>query len=150
MKKWNFFKELDHTADLCVDIYGNHKPDLFKNAIFTLYILLNLEKALDKDDSPSTDALTVYGLDLEDALVRLLGELLYRSTEDKTVLLPKEVFLERTLLEEKGWQVKVTGSWRHIENEENRNKREIKAVTYHDICIRLTPDGYAARVVMDL
>ncbi len=153
MSEKNFFKELDHTADLCVEIYGRDKHDLFQNAVNTLYILLNLEPFLDfldKEDIFTAGDLTVHGQDPEDVLIRLLGELLYRVSEDNVLLLTDDILLINNRSGGEGWTVKASGRWRVIAEEEAKGKREIKAVTYHDVSIRPISEGFTVRVVMDL
>ena len=88
-----FFKELDHTADLGVEIYGQDVEDLFRNAVHALYVLLGFPETTDDTLVRSGQTLKVEGQDQEDALVRLLGDLLYRADVEKERFFPEKVFL---------------------------------------------------------
>lgn len=142
------FKELNHTADLRVEIVGKDEHELFRNAVESLYVLLGLPVVRDRRRCLPEDGLRIEGQDPEETLVHLLGELLYRATVER------RQFVVDTLSVSKGEEgalvVSASGCWCSVTEEEMRGKREIKAVTYHDLQIRETQKGLSARVVMDL
>lgn len=142
------YRELDHTADLSLEIYGGELRDLFGNAVHTLYDLLGLSAAEHTASLP-LETVTVQGQDREDALVRLLGELLYRAEAEQWRIIPVNLTLE----EDRGKgevKVRLEGTGQRITEEARRNGYEIKAVTYHQTEIRAIPGGWVARVVMDI
>jgi SHS2 domain-containing protein len=145
------FRELDHTADLRVEIRGKDEQELFRNAVESLYLLLGLQAVSDRRDAVPAERLEIQGQDPEEALVELLGELLYRATAEKQRLNLQELSVQRGEEGEGGGcRVGVRGVWETITQGEMAGKSEIKAVTYHDVEIRRTKRGWTARVVMDL
>jgi SHS2 domain-containing protein len=144
------FRELDHTADLRVEIRGKDEQELFRNAVESLYLLLGLEAVSDRGDADPAERLEIQGQDPEEALVGLLGELLYRATAERQRLNLRELSVRRGEEGEEGCRVVVRGHWEALTDGQMAGQREIKAVTYHDVQIRRTKRGWAARVVMDL
>lgn len=145
------FTELDHTADLRVEIRGRDEEDLFRNAVESIYLLLGLPATpAREEDAPPAERLEIHGQDREEALVELLGELLYRATAEKERFHLRELVVRAGGGREAGCTVVLIGGWRELENGEAAGQREIKAVTYHDIRIRKTRKGWSAQVVMDL
>ena len=145
------FRELDHTADLRVEIQGKDEQELFRNAVESLYLLLGLQAVSDRRDAIiPAEKLEIQGQDPEEALVGLLGELLYRATAERQRLNLQELSVRRGEEGEEGCRVDVRGGWEMLTDDEMAGQREIKAVTYHDVQIRRTKRGWAARVVMDL
>ena len=145
------YRETDHTADLRVEIYGRTEEELMLHSILTLYSLLGLTEEMDGSVSQPAGGpdLLISGVDKEDVLVRLLGELLATAMTEKRRWLPRKGSC-RFLWEGEDLLLRVGGCWRNLLPEETEWKTEIKAVTYHDARIRKHPDGYAATVVMDL
>ena len=144
------FRELDHTADLRVEIRGKDEQELFRNAVESLYLLMGLPALSDRREAVPVERLEIKGQDPEEALVELLGELLYRATTERQRLNLQELSVRRGEEGEEGCRVDVRGGWEMLTDDEMAGQREIKAVTYHDVQIRRTKRGWAARVVMDL
>jgi len=144
------FKELDHTADLRIEIVGKDEPELFRNAVGSLYVLLGLPVVSDRSDLQGADKVRILGQDPEESLIQLLGELLYRATVERQQLTLGTLSVRRGVEGEGGCEVLVTGRWRTVLDEEMTNKQEIKAVTYHDVEIRRTRKGFSAKLIMDI
>jgi len=143
------FKELDHTADLRIEIAGRDEPELFRNAVDSLYVLLGLPVGSVPSGLSEVDKLRILGQDPEESLVQLLGELLYRATVERQQLI-LDTLSVRSGGEGGGLcEVLATGRWRTLHDEEMTGKPEIKAVTYHNVEIRRTRQGFSARLVMD-
>jgi SHS2 domain-containing protein len=143
------FRELDHTADLRIEILGRDEPELFRNAVDSLYILLGLPVVSDQSEHQEVDELRILGQDPEESLVQLLGELLYRATVERRQLTLDTLSVRRGGEGESVCEVILAGRWRKLLDEEMTDKREIKAVTYHNVEIRRTRKGLSARLVMD-
>jgi SHS2 domain-containing protein len=144
------FRELNHTADLRVEICGKDEDELFQNAVESLYVLLGLSPLTGRREALPADSLKVHGQDLVEALVQLLGELLYRATVEGERLLLDAISIRRCEEGQGECEVEVIGKWRRLTDEEISGKREIKAVTYHNAQIRRTERGVFAEVVMDI
>jgi SHS2 domain-containing protein len=144
------FRELDHTADLRVEVQGKDEPDLFRNAVKSLYILLGLPEPPDRREAVCAERLEIHGEDAEEALVALLGELLYKAGVERRRLNLRELSVRSCVDSGGGYTVVLGGDWQDVRNADTAGEREIKAVTYHDVQIRRTPGGWSARIVMDL
>jgi len=146
------FRELDHTADLRVEIQGKDEKELFRNAVESLYLLLGLPAVSGRRATAPGETLEIKGQDPEGALVELLGELLYRATVERRRLDLQELSVLRDEDEEGagGCRVVVRGGWEMLTDNRMAGQREIKDVTYQDVQIRRTERGWVARVVMDL
>ena len=141
------FREVDHTGDLRVEIRGRDPGDLLRNAVESLYVMMGLPEAQGGTGGGAGEPLHIAGEDLGDALVRLLGELLYRAAVEGVRLLPGTVAVEGNA--EAGCQVTVGGAWVDLGTAERTLEREIKAVTYHGLGIREEAGDWIATVVLD-
>ena len=47
-------------------------------------------------------------------------------------------------------QLNVIGQAMRLDNDATVYSREVKAVTYHELAIRQTPEGYEATVILDI
>ena len=144
------FRELNHTADLRVEILGKDEEELFRNAVHSLYVLLGLSVGPQRVERPPVERLEILGQDPEEALVQLLGELLYRVTVERQQLMPDTLSVIRGEQGEQGCGVTLIGRCLPLTDEMLQGKREIKAVTYHDVQIRESAQGFSARVVFDV
>jgi SHS2 domain-containing protein len=140
------FRTLEHTADLRMEIRGRDLPDLFGNAVRALYALLGPPRDAEVPPACGSESLLVSGVDLEDLLVRLLGELLYRVESDSTRFWPHHI----TLGGECPLELRLVGCWQSFSRATRRGGREIKAVTYHGTEIRGGKGGLRASVVLDV
>jgi SHS2 domain-containing protein len=137
------FETLDHTGDLALRIRADRFTELVAEGIRGIGSLL-FEGEPDRSASPVHGRARVSGVDREDALVQALSEALYWMQEgsrfplEVRVLNPEETVLE---IELDG----VAADGRAL-----RHRREIKAVTYHNLEILEKPDGYETVVVLDV
>ena len=129
------FKEIAHTADVALDVWGEDLWDLFRNAAQGLYALAGAVE--NKEETDRFDLRIPLGEE-EQMLVDFLNELLY--------------------LLDKKWVVRL------VEGEKTENglrlsldaarlagrSREIKAATFHDLALKETEDGLRATIVFDV
>ena len=131
------FSEVEHTADWAIRVCGTTLPELFVNAATGMYSLVA--------DLPSvkpavTRAIEVKGVDAEALLVNWLNELIYHTEMDGEVFCEFHIeSFEPTHLRATVW------AGRGIEL-----KKQIKAVTFHNLQIVLTGDGYEVTLVFDV
>lgn len=133
-----FYEEIEHTADLALRCGGPDLETLFRCAARGMYHLLGAEA------SPSNTAeqitISLAAMDMESLLVDWLGELAYLAERDRLVFGDMAFkTLSATRIE-----AVLTGSRRP------RFEKVIKAVTYHDLKVTKTREGYAATVVFDV
>ena len=131
------FVEVEHTADWAIRACGTTLPELFVNAATGMYSLVA--------DLPSVKpavrrAIEVKGVDAEALLVNWLNELIYHTEMDGEVFCEFHIeSFEPTHLRATVW------AGRGIEL-----KKQIKAVTFHNLQIVLTGDGYEVTLVFDV
>jgi len=141
------FRLLSHTADLRLEVRGADLPGVFRNAIRALYALLDLPLTVRTPPATPGAALRIQALDAEDALVRLLGELLYRAESDRSRIEPESITLRQSA---EGVVMEVLGDWHPVPAADGKKRHEIKAVTYHGAGIREVFGGLLAEVVLDV
>lgn len=130
------FNELEHTADWAFRVQGRDLPELFAHAASAMFAL----QGQGKQAATGMREVEVEGFDRETLLVNWLNELLY---------------LQETLQESyAGFEI--------VEMSEARlraklrpcsqlpDRRLIKAVTFHNLQLRQTPEGWEATIVMDV
>ncbi len=131
------FEELDHTADWALRIRGGSLPELLINAARGMLSLMGAEPA----QGPARKAtLRVHAEDPESLLVSWLEELLFLMESQRVTL--GEMHLAET-------------GELHVEAEVEllplaKMDKEIKAVTYHGLQVRQTPNGLEAEIVFDV
>ena len=135
------FELLDHTADMGMVVRGTDLPDLFKTAAGSLTRLMVVDSAHRPTDKRR---LSVDGEDLEDLMVRWLGEILYLFEGEHTVVADTAVeSVSPSHLD----AVLDTFPFDPAVHDVHY---EIKAVTYHRVRVVELGDHWEARVIFDL
>lgn len=138
MKRYVLF---DHTADLGIEIYGADMKTLFENAAFALYDIMT---DLDSVGTGETGEIVAEGTDREDLLVNYLRESLH-AFNGQGLLLKEQAI---TVMDEKHLVATFRGEF--FDPDRHRLDKEIKAVTYYGAEVKETPQGWVARLVMDV
>lgn len=132
------FEEVEHTADIAIRVQGRDLAELFANAA---YGMANQIADVDAAGSPTIEreiALEAY--DAETLLVTWLGELLYLSERDGCIFTGfrmREVTPTRLRAVARGGPV-------------SGYRQSIKAVTFNDLEIVSTDEGYETTIVFDV
>ncbi len=135
------YEQIPHTADIAIRVYGKDLKELFINAAYGMFdIIADLEGL---KSSVSIDV-NLKAPSKEELLVSWLDELLYNFYTKGIIFFEFEV----SFLSEEQLMVKVYG--RHIGENRNRLKTEIKAATYHDLNIRESDEGCSVDIVFDV
>lgn len=134
------FEYLDHTADFILLARGVSPGELFSSAAEGM---LELMVGLSSVEERETLSLSVKASDWESLLVDWLDELLFQF-EAYGWIARRIVFeaIEPTGLRATTWGERVDPGRHDL-------RREVKAVTYHDLAVRRT-DGWEARVTLDV
>jgi SHS2 domain-containing protein len=132
---------LDHTADLKIRVSGTDPADLFKNAGLALFDLITRPDRLKPGE---VIEVSVIGDDAADLMVNYLRELLYLWTGEEKLVDRIEI----VHLSDNAVSARVSADCYQPERHEIRH--EIKAVTYHQIEVSRTGDGWQAMVVFDV
>jgi len=135
------YRVFDHTADLGVEIYGKTVKELFANAAFAVFDILT---DLNRVRAIEEKKITVEGEGWEDLLINYLREVLY-FFNGEGILLKKFSIME---IDPQHLEGLVSGE--RFDSSKHRIHTEIKAVTYHQVTVRETPDGWVGRVICDV
>ena len=135
------YEEISHTADIGVRVYGKDLAELFSNAAFAMFdIIADLEGL----KSTTSVTLNLEAPSKEELLVSWLDELLYNFYTKGIIFFDFDIAsIGDTMLSAKA-------SGRHVGENRNRLKTEIKAVTFHDLEIKETSEGLIVEIVFDV
>lgn len=132
---------MDHTADLGVEVIAEDLKKLFEKAGATLTDLIITGDLL--PESIVTE-LKISGIDLEDLMVRWLGEILYLFQSDGIITVsPKVHNITSTEINAEIESTVFNPKIHFI-------KHDIKAVTYHQIRVENLKKHWKTRVIFDL
>jgi SHS2 domain-containing protein len=131
------FRELDHTADLAVEVWGADFAGLLAHAGEAAFVLQGLPAQSGK---AARRELRITAPDREALLVDWLNELLYLSEIQGECYNSFEI----ALASDTELRATVSGRRGHPA------KRRIKAATFHDLQIADDPGRCAARIVFDV
>ncbi len=138
MKKYQTF---DHTADVGIRVFGRTLEEVFVNAAYALF---DQRTDLKKVREKISQEISVQGADREDLLIRWLGELLFLA--DSRGYLFREFSIRRL----DSTSLKAVARGEIFDPSRHRLKTEIKAVTYHQVGVKETHEGWEARVIFDI
>jgi len=138
MKRFEF---IDHTADVGVRVWGTTLRELFSNAAYAMFsIIANLGSV----EEVSSRSIEVKSRNYEELLVEWLRELLYISTV-------KEQLFKRFEIEELAdTRLKSTCWGEPIDLSRHELHTEVKTVTYHQLSIKRSLQGWEAQIVFDI
>lgn len=130
------FEELEHTADWAFRAYGRDLPELYENAAYALFAL----EGVTGGKTTVARQVAVEGIDYEAVLVNWLSELLYlQETRGETYHQFQVEAVTPTAL-----RATIRGAPSGALN------KFVKAITYHDLKIEPTAEGWQATVVVDV
>ena len=135
------FRILEHPADIGFETFGSTREEVFANAARALFHLI-----LDLDSvAPRTEVVVqVEGSDPASLLVNWLSELLYLN--DAEGWLFSEFEVER--LDDRSLAARIRGE--KLDRPRHRAKLQVKAITYHQLELERTAEGWHARVYVDI
>ncbi len=130
------FEEIRHTADWALRVWAADLPTLFAQAARGMYTLEGVETA----PTPQLERrINLSGEDAESLLVAFLNELLYLQETEHLAFDTLQCIIHDHHLE-----VKALGRpIRHL-------NKAIKAVTFHNLAIRSTPQGLETTLTFDV
>jgi SHS2 domain-containing protein len=135
------YRLLDHTADIGIEVCGKSRKDLFTNAVIAMFDLMSILK---KVDGIEEKQITIEGADIEDLMINFLREILYLFNGEGWLLKRcKVVKLTARHLDARLWGEPYNSQKHTI-------KTELKAVTYHQLGIKKTKNGWRAEVIFDV
>jgi SHS2 domain-containing protein len=138
MKRYETF---DHTADIGIRAFGRTPEEVFIHAAEALF---NVLTDLGSIRGQLTREVEVRGSDLEDLLVRWLGELLYLCEGEGYL------FREFSIVQLTPTSLKAAARGERFDPARHEFKTEIKAVTYHQVEVSQKGETWVGKVIFDL
>ena len=135
------YETIDHTADFGIRVTAPDLPGLFREAGIALMASMADLRTIDADQRRTVE---VIGADQPDLMVNWLRELLYLFNGEE--FLAREIEIQRLT----GFSLTAEVAGTPFKPDRHRIETEIKAVTYHDIAVEPTADGWTARVIFDI
>jgi len=129
------YESIDHTADLGIKIRGTSLEQL---------AMFDIMAELDKVNAKQFLEIEIQGEGMEELLIDWLRNLLYKFNGEEYLL--KDFVVKE--ISEKNLRAKVGGE--KLDLSRHSLKREIKAVTYHELEVKRTPEGWEAQVIFDI
>ncbi len=135
------FELFDHTADIGLRVRAPTLPQLLKPAADALYAVIG--------ELVTTDDVGIVRFDLrgDEAALLLrdfLGQVLLLFECEARLIKSVEV----STFDRK--RLTATARTAPIDHDRSVLSREVKAVTYHELAIRSTPQGYEATMIVDI
>ena len=138
---WNWF---DHTADVGLEVSAPSLQDIFSTAALALFDLLIETDAHREQPEFNERAIALQAADPPELLVRWLSELLYLHESANLV------FRRLKVTHLSHGQLIGVVIWESFDRAHHRVRREVKGVTYHQVCVEQEPAGWRARVIFDV
>ncbi len=135
------YKLFDHTADIGIEVWGKTKKELFANAVYSLFdLIVDLTGVNDVNEK----VVTTRGADIEDLLINFLRETLYLFNGKRWLV------KKCKLLELSDTQIVAQLRGEPYNSHKHQLRKEIKAVTYHDLSVKKTNEDWRAKVIFDV
>jgi SHS2 domain-containing protein len=135
------FRILEHTADVGFEAHGATWEEVFANAARALFhLIVEPESVVPREET----AVRVEGRDPPDLLVNWLSELLYLHDAEGWLFCDFEL----RALQDTSLAAVVRGE--RIDRARHQLKLMVKAITYHQLALEHTPQGWQARVYVDI
>lgn len=135
------YEIIPHTADIGIRAYGKDLKELFKNAACGMFDII---ADIDGLKSSLSLPIEVSAPNKEELLVAWLGELLYHFYTKQII------FFDFQIEKIDEGSIKATAFGRHVGQNRNRLKTEIKAVTYHELKIEQKENTFTANLIFDV
>jgi SHS2 domain-containing protein len=135
------YQIIDHTADLGIIVKGVDEKDVFIRAA---YAMIDLMVKGDISKKTAIKDVSLQGEDFPDLMVRWLGEILYLFNGEKLLVHSIKIKSISPIT------LKSTLTLTNFDPEYHQVIREIKAVTYHQISVDKTKDGWQTKVIFDI
>ena len=132
------YKYIPHTADQYIEAYGKDLNELFQNTA------LGLTNMMVKSIEPiKTKKIRIEAQTREELLYNFLNELLIiRDSEN--------IFFSHFKIEIKGNVLEAEAKGEEFNPQKHEQSIEIKAITYHDLKIEKTKEGYKVKLLVDI
>ena len=135
------FRILEHTADVGFVAFGSTREETFANAARALFdLMVDLDTIDPGEDIP----VRVEGADPESLLVNWLSELLYLHDTEGWLFRDFEI---QNLRDD---SLAAIARGEKLQRLRHQVKLQVKAITYHQLALERTPEGWRAQVYVDI
>ncbi len=135
------FRVLEHTADVGFEAFGATRDEVFVNAARALQ---DLSVELESIEAREKFTVEVSGENAVELLVNWLSQLLFLFDAEGWVFRDFEIAsLEETALKGSAQGEKFDRTRHHV-------KLQVKAITYHQLALEQTSQGWRAQVYVDI
>lgn len=135
------FELLDHPADIGFRVHAGTREELYASAAHALVSLILDASRIEAKQEVQIEA---EGGDFDSLLVNWLNEVLYYTDSKRLALGSFEIApLER-------YRIRCVARGEPRDREKHPGKLVVKAVTYHQLKIARTADGWSADVYVDV
>ncbi len=131
----------NHTADMGIMVTGVDLKDLFEKAGRSITEIMVRTTGVNETEPLH---ISLNGEDLSDLMVRWLGEILYLFDAEQKIV------LGISITEVSQNHLTATLNVAPFQPDHHEIINDIKAVTYHQIEVKQTGEGWTARVIFDL
>src|ERR1019366_1073982 len=130
------FRILEHTADIGLEAFGSTRAQTFANAARALF---NLIVDLDSIATRRETTLRVEGSNPENLLVNWLSELIYLHDAEGWL------FRDFEIVDLKDDSLSAIARGEKFERPRHQVKLHVKAITYHQLALEKTAEGWRAQ-----
>lgn len=135
------FRILEHTADIGFEAFGATREEVFANAACALlHLIVDLETIVPREEVTVQAA----GADPASLLVNWLSEILYRHDAEGWLFRDLQV----RSLESRSLAAVARGE--KFDPARHQMKLLVKAITYHQLVLEQTAQGWRAQVYVDI
>ncbi len=140
------YAELDHPADVLLEVWGDDLKELFENALFALY---DQVAELEGFDTNRKETIAVEAANPAETLRALLSEALYRFSTESFVASRARIEVKPTPAG--GLRVTAQLDGETVDKHRHTLLTEVKGVTYHQLSVEQVPEGgWRATVLFDV
>ena len=141
------YKEIEHTADIGVEIYGATLEELFQNAGYALF-----DTIVDAETIEPVVAHEVHveGQDIETLLMNWLRELLFLFSVEQNVYCVFKVQIAGGQNASHPSKLAAVLKGEPLDVQKHAFETEIKAITYHQFTVVRQNGHWQARVIFDV
>jgi protein archease len=135
------FRILEHTADVGFEAFGSTLPEVFENAARALENLMVEQASVKRRGEVRIE---VQGSDRAELLVNWLSEILYQHDAERWLF---RDFKIETLDDH---VVSGIAQGEKFDQARHQANLMVKAITYHQLSLQQTTDGWRAQVYVDI
>jgi len=141
LKKTPKYKQIEHTGDIGIKVFGESVEDLFINAAYGMFDIIadisNVEHDL-------VEEIEVAGGNHEELLVNWLSELNF------IFITENEIFSKFKITHLTDTELNGSAIGEKYNLHKHPINTEIKAVTYHEICVKQLKNKWEAQIIFDI